>query len=189
MTRRRLRIPTIVALLAALALLAAGCGSDKAVLKGDSAAVYLDLNHLKYQVQVSRELNQHDPEDANYLVGLPPAERALSPTQAWFGVFVTVYNRTTQTHLAASDFTVTDTQGNVYSPIQLQPINPIAYRARNVHPKDQIPRPGSLGFFDPSAGAMLLFRVNLASFDNRPLLLRIADPLNPSVTATEPLDL
>ena len=39
-----------------------------------------------------------------------------------------------------------------------------------------------------TGGSLLLFKVKIASFDNRPLTLRIADPLNPSVVATEPLD-
>lgn len=188
MRLRGFRVPTVVAIVAALAAVAAGCGDTQHTLTADSAAIYLDLNHLKYQVQISRELNQHDPEDINYLVGLPPAARALGPDEAWFGVFLSVYNRTKETHLAASGFTVTDTQGQVYRPIQLSSINSFAYRQRNVERNDQIPRLGSVAYYGPSGGSMLLFKVKIASFDNRPLTLRVADPLDPSVVATEPLD-
>lgn len=188
MTPRRLRIPTILALAVALAGVT-GCGDTTSKHHADTAASYLDLNHLKYQVQVSRELQQHDAEDANYLIGLPPAARSLAPDEAWFGVFIAVYNRTKQTHLAAADFTVTDTQGQVYRPIALQSINPFAYRQRDVERNDQIPRLGSVPYYSPAGGSLLLFKLKLASFDNRPLLLRIADPLNPSTIASEPLDL
>jgi hypothetical protein len=189
MRLRGLQIPTAVAIVAMLATVTAGCGDTKNTLKADSGAIYLDLNHLKYQVQISRELNQHDPEDISYLVGVPPAARTLAPNQAWFGVFVAVYNRTHQTHLAAADFTITDTQGQVYRPIQLDRINSFAYRQRNVQRNDQIPRLGSVAYYAPTGGSMLLFKVTYASFDNRPLTLHIADPLNPSVVATEPLDI
>jgi hypothetical protein len=188
MSLRGLRIPTVVAIVAALAGVAAGCGDTRHTLTADSAAIYLDLNHLKYQVQISRELNQHDPEDLNYLIGLRPAARALAPNQAWFGIFLSVYNRTHDTHLSAASFTVTDTQGQVYRPVQLASINQFAYRQRNVERDDQIPRLGSVAYYAPSGGSLLLFKVKAASFDNRPLALRIADPLNPSVVATEPLD-
>jgi hypothetical protein len=188
MRLRGLRVPTVVAIVAALAAIASGCGDTQHTLTADSAAIYLDLNHLKYQLQISRELNQHDPEDLNYLIGLPPATRALAANEAWFGVFLTVYNRTHESYLSARSFTVEDTQGQIYHPLQLASINPFAYRQRNVQRDDQIPRLGSVAYYAPSGGSMLLFKVKVASFDNRPLTLRIADPLNPSVVATEPLD-
>ena len=188
MRLRGLRVPTGVAIVAALAALAAGCGDTQHTLTAESGAIYLDLNHLKYQVQISRELNQHDPEDSNYLIGLPPAARALAPDQAWFGVFLAVYNRTHDTHLSAASFTVVDTQGQVYHPVQLESINPFAYRQRNVERNDQIPRLGSVAYYASSGGSLLLFKVKTTSFDNRPLALRIADPLNSSIVATEPLD-
>jgi hypothetical protein len=188
MRLRGLRVPSVVAIVAALAAIGAGCGDTQHTLTGSSAAIYLDLNQLKYQVQISRELNQHDPEDLNYLAGLPPAARALAPNEAWFAIFVTVYNRTHETHLSAGSFTVTDTQGQVYRPVPVGSVNPFAYRQRNVQRDDQIPRLGSVAYYAPSGGSMLLFKVKVASFDNRPLTLRIADPLNPSVVATEPLD-
>lgn len=184
-----MRTATVLAAAAALALTATGCGDTTHTRKGDSAAIYLDLNHLKYQVQVSREMNPHDPEDINYLAGLPPAARSLSPSQAWFGIWLSVYNRTKESHLAASSFTVTDTQGVSYHPIELQRINQFAYHQRNVERNDQIPRLGSVAYYAPTGGSLLLFKISLTSFQNRPLTLRIADPTDPSVVAEEPLDI
>jgi hypothetical protein len=192
MTARPARLSMIVALSAALAALASGCGNTTNTLTGSAsstAAPYLDLNGLKYQVQVSRQLNPHNAEDANYLVGLAPSQQGLAPDQAWFGVFVTVYNPSHASHLAAADFTVTDTQNNVYRPTPVATVNPFVYRQRTVGRDDQIPRLGSLPFYGPSGGAILIFKVKLSSFDNRPLQLRITDPVDPSVVAMEPLDL
>jgi hypothetical protein len=185
----KLRTVSVLAATAALAASAAGCGDTTHTLTGDSAAIYLDLNHLKYQVQVSREINAHDPEDINYLVGLPPADRGLRPDQSWFGVWLAVFNRTKQTHLAAASFTVTDTQGNVYRPIPLNSVNLFAYHQRNVERNDQIPRQGSAASYAPIGGELLLFKINDLSFQNRPLTLRIVDPTNPSLVAEEPLDI
>ena len=58
----------------------------------DSEAIYVNVGQLKYQVQFSRELNPYDTEDASYLEGLSPATAALTPAQAWFGVFMLVLN-------------------------------------------------------------------------------------------------
>lgn len=182
----------IVAVSAALAALASGCGNTTNTLTGSAsstAAPYLDLNGLKYQVQVSRQLNPNNAEDANYLTGLPAPQQRLAPDEAWFGVFVAVYNRSGQAHLAAADFTVTDTQDNVYRPTPVGTVNPFAYRQRTVGRDDQIPTLGSLPFYGPSGGAILLFKVKLSSFDNRPMQLRITDPVDPSIVASEPLDL
>jgi hypothetical protein len=189
MKARAARLSMIVATASALAALASGCGNTTNTLTGTTGAAYLDLNGLKYQVEISRQLNPRAAEDANYLVGLTPSQQGLAADQAWFGVFVAVYNTSHQSHLAAADFTVTDTQGNVYRPTPFGTVNPFAYRQRTVGRDDQIPRLGSVGFYAPSGGAVLLFKVKLSSFDNRPLQLRIADPVDPSVVATEPLDL
>src|SRR5579859_7897086 len=55
-------------------------------------APYLDVGPLTYEVQLSRELNPADSEDASYLLGLKPAQLALTPAEEWFAVFLQVYN-------------------------------------------------------------------------------------------------
>ena len=55
-------------------------------------APYLNVGPLVYEVQLSRELNPSNIEDAAYLQGLTPAEAQLEPGQEWFGVFMQVYN-------------------------------------------------------------------------------------------------
>ena len=54
------------------ALFAAGCGNKEAtVTVGDTEGIYLDIDDLKYQVQISRYMNPNDVEDRSYLAGLP----------------------------------------------------------------------------------------------------------------------
>src|SRR6476646_1844568 len=134
MTSRPRKLST--ALLAAIAVLTLGAcgGSHTKVTTGTYAgesgknAPYLDVGELKYQVQLSRQLNPANTEDSAYLAGLTPAERQLAPGQQWFGVFVQVYNTTQRPALAAPARTVYDTQGNNYAPLAPAPTNRYAYR-------------------------------------------------------------
>src|SRR3981081_3135803 len=75
-------------------------------------APYLDVGPLVYQVQISRQLNPFDTEDASYLRGVAAAQRQLAPGQEWFGVFLQVYNHTSRQLPAATSMPVSDTQGN-----------------------------------------------------------------------------
>src|SRR5580700_12169468 len=75
-------------------------------------APYLNVGPLVYEVQLSRELNPANSEDASYLQGLTPEQRKLEPGQEWFAVFMQVYNNTDQQHPAATSMTITDTQEN-----------------------------------------------------------------------------
>src|SRR5580658_4277798 len=107
----------ILALSATLAL--GGCGdSHTRVTTGTYAgesganAPYLNVGPLVYEVQLSRELNPANSEDASYLQGLTAEQRKLEPGQEWFAVFLQVYNNTNRQHPAATSLTITDTQEN-----------------------------------------------------------------------------
>src|SRR3979490_627492 len=111
-----------LALLSMLALSACGDSHTRVTTgtyAGESGAnaPYLDVGPLVYEVQLSRQLNPADTEDAAYLQGLSPAQRQLAPGQEWFGVFLQVFNHNHRELPAATSPTVTDTQGNTYSPI------------------------------------------------------------------------
>jgi len=184
------------ALLAATAVLTlAACGdSHSKVTTGTYAgesgknAPYLDVGPLKYQVQLSRQLNPANPEDSAYLAGLTPAQRLLLPGQQWFGVFMQVYNVNEHPQLAAPTMVVIDTQGNTYTPLVTDPTNRFAYRGGVVPANGRIPEPGTPAFWMPTQGAVLLYKIKIASLDNRPLVLRIANPTNHSETASAELD-
>src|SRR5690349_6007993 len=98
----RLRRPSSLLLSLALGLLSAlalgACGnSETKVTTGTYAgesgqnAPYLNVGPLIYEVQLSRQLNPANVEDAAYLQGLTPVQRALAPGQEWFAVFIQVY--------------------------------------------------------------------------------------------------
>lgn len=183
----------VLALVAVLALSACGDSHTKVTTgtyAGESGAnaPYLDVGPLIYEVQLSRELNPADTEDAAYLQGLSPADRQLGPGQEWFAVFVQVYNNGSGALPAANDLTIADTQGNVYQPIVPDETNPFAYRAGMVPGKGRLPVPSSTAASGPTQGALLLYKIHIVSLDNRPLKLRIANPADPAETASAELD-
>ena len=191
----RLRKPLllILALVAALALGACG-NADTRVTTGTYAgesgqnAPYLNVGPLVYEVQLSRQLNPANIEDAAYLRGLTPIERHLAPGQEWFAVFMQVYNHSSIALPAATNMTISDTQNNIYAPIVPDTTNEFAYRGGLVPPKDRLPLPESVANSGATQGALLLYKIQIVSLDNRPLELKIVDPRNPTQTASAELD-
>ena len=183
-------------LLACWALLAlGGCGDSHThvttgTYAGESgaSAPYLNVGPLIYQVQLSRQLNPADTEDASYLQGLPPLQRTLTPSQEWFAVFLQVYNNNSQGRPAARDPTITDTQGITYTPIVPSASNQFAYRGGTVPPKGRLPLLDSIAGAGPTQGALLLYKIQIASLSNRPLKITIVDPYDASQRAIAELD-
>jgi hypothetical protein len=181
------------ALLAVLAVSACGDSHTRVTTgtyagEAGAGAPYLYVGPLIYEVQVSRELNPFNTEDAAYLQGLSPTESKLEPGQEWFAVFMQVYNNNSRELPAASDITISDTQNNVYSPTALAETNAFAYRAGMVAPKGQLPAPGTVADDDPAQGELLLYKIQIASLDNRPLELKIVNPEDPAESASAELD-
>ena len=185
--RRRAAALLAVAL---VGLAAAGCGNkEDRKTEGKTEAAYIDVAALKYQVQISRQLNPADPEDRAYLQAVPAAERALRPDESWFAVFMRVENESKRPQPAAVDFTIQDTQDNTYTPVPLQPTNPFAYTGGSVPSQGFIPIPDSPAFNTPSInGLLVLFKVRNLSYDNRPLVLTIKSPKVPQQEGTVDLD-
>jgi hypothetical protein len=181
------------ALLAMLALSACGESHSRVVTgtyAGESGAnaPYLDVGPLIYEVQLSRELNPSNTEDASYLRGLSAEQRQLKPGEEWFAVFVEVFNNSSRELPAAKEISIADTQGNVYTPLAQEEVNPFTYRGGMVPAKGQLPSPGTTAADGPTQGALLLFKIQVVSLDNRPLELKIVDPSNPAQTASAELD-
>ena len=174
----------IAVLLAGLALNACG-KADEPASEGETEAVYLDLDGLQYQVQISRQLNPYDVEDSYYVRGQNQPAPARDDT--WFGVFVRVYNPTDTPKRATSEFEIHDTQGNIYKPVPLDNTNVFRYVPTSLGSEQMIPTPGSPGFNSPIRGSLLLFRVKIESFENRPLTFIIRQP-GSSAEAEVPLD-
>ena len=182
----RRRLPAL--LLAAVAVLALGaCGNkEKAVLFGPTEGAYLDLGPLAYQVQISRLLNPFNAEDRGYLVDVRNPK--LTGQQQWFAVFMRVQNVGDRRATAASDYKITDTQGNVFRPVQIGPQNVFAYRPLSLPPDGVLPVPDSPPSETTIQGSLVLFKIPTPNLANRPLELSIRDPAVSNQEATVDLD-
>lgn len=152
------------------------CGKHPPENTGKNEGSYVETGGLQYQVQISRQLNQRDFEDRDYLIGLPAGTK-LGPGEQYFAVFMRVFNRDDEAARASSSFHLTDTTGKRYDPITINTkINRVAYRPATVNPSDQLPLPGSLGRENTTQGGLVLFKLPVAAYDSRPLVLHIEPP-------------
>jgi hypothetical protein len=176
--------------LLAVAAVGAGCGNkEDEVFTAETEGAYLDVGELRYQVQISRQLNPADIEDRAYLNGVPVADRALDRGQSWFGVFMRVENPTEEPHRAAVEFELEDTDEQIYEPVELSRQNPFAYQGGVVQPEDTLPPLQSAAQQNETIfGSLVLFKVDTASFENRPLELKILSPEVPQTESTLALD-
>jgi hypothetical protein len=183
-----MRARLLTLLLVIVAAFAVGACGDKQeiTLHGATEGTYIDVGGLKYQVQISRLLNPTDREDVGYLIDLP-AGQSLGATDHWFAVFMRVENDSDKAERAATNYDIRDTQNNVYRPIEMGPKNVFAYRSAVLQPKDLLPLPSSPAAENTIQGSMLLFKIPVANFQNRPLVLEIHSPTG-GPTGTVDLD-
>ncbi len=179
MIARRSRI-----LVCALALVLglSACGNKTAhprVADANNNGGYLDAGPITYQLEVSRVLNQYSTEDAQYVAGLPTGTAQPTADQEWYGVFLWAKNQTSQRQTTAGRFVVTDTEGNTYYPLKLNPnANPYAWTPHTLAPLAIQPGPDTTASTGPTQGQLLLFKINNAAFNNRPLTLKILGSAN-----------
>jgi hypothetical protein len=179
-------IGAVLALAAAFALTACGSKVDTGTNAGaDNNGVYVSLDDVFYQLQVSRELNPFSPEDHGYLAGVgnhPPGAQ-----QIWYGVFLRALNKSNQPRRTSDSFDIRDTQGKVYQPVPVDPAtNQYAWTAQPLQPLGTEPAPDTTASFGPTQGALILFKLDNAVYANRPLTLEIHSGTK---TATISLDL
>jgi hypothetical protein len=170
MGRQRLGL---AAVLLVMVMLFAACGEEHEldVVEGEP----VELGELLYNVQITRFLNPNDPEDAAYLRGQPGAR----PDQEYLGVFMTVENEGDTTANLPSEMTIRDTRDNTYEPVDSKSAYALELGAP-VRAGDEVPAPDTPAASGPIAGAMVLFLVDRAVTENRPIELEI-----PSQTDTE----
>jgi hypothetical protein len=172
---RLLRIALSTAL---VTVVAAGCGGGTGVVTtAETEGLYLDINGLKYQIEMSRYMNPSDVEDREYLVGLPETTPPPSGDEIYFGVWVRVENVSeTETRPAASVWEIHDTQENIYRPLPIDPdVNPFVFEPVDVPPKTVLPLATSAAGQGPTQGLLLLFKIRNESFQNRPLELKFSN--------------
>ncbi|HKE81173.1 MAG TPA: hypothetical protein VKB54_17790 [Solirubrobacteraceae bacterium] len=184
-----MRARSITLLLVAFAALALGaCGNKESrTTHADTEGIYVDVGPLKYQVQISRLLNPNNLEDKGYLIDLP-AGQALGAQDQWFAVFMRVENGSHHAAPIADQYKIVDTEGNEYTPIQMGPKNVFSYRAGELSGNSVFPAPDSPAAENTIQGAMLLFKIPVANFENRPLVLEIKSSAVPDESATVNLD-
>jgi hypothetical protein len=170
-------MPRLVVLaVAVIALAAAGCGHESKTV-ADTEGIYLDVNGLSYQIQMSRYLNPNDVEDSEYLIGLPAGTAPPGGNDIFFGVWVRVQNFSDQPRPAASTWEIHDTQDNVYRPIPIDTnTNPFVFQPGvEVPGPGVIPNPSGAAGQGPTQGSLLLFKVKTDSLQNRPLELHFSN--------------
>ena len=158
----------------ALAVGLAACGQESQPSSSENDGVYVDAGPITYQLQVSRQLNQYTVEDKQYLAGLPSGQGVLTPDQLWYGVFLWAKNQTDQYHPTSDRFTITDTSGNIYKPIALDTaVNGYAWTSQLLAPTAIEPEPNTTASFGPTQGGLILFKLPVSIYSNRPLTLTI----------------
>lgn len=163
-----------VAIAATLTLTACGDKSDVIHL-AETEGIYVNVDDLKYQVQISRALNPGAiPEDRTFLDGVEPSQAELGPDEVWFAIFVRVENETDDPQTPTTVFELEDQQGNTFEPIDVDESNPFAYDSDPIRPHGYAPGPDTIARQVGSVGGMLrLFKVKHSTLDNRPLELKI----------------
>jgi hypothetical protein len=175
----RSRLGLVAVLLAAVVLLAA-CGEEEEldVVEGEP----VELGELLYNVQLTRFLNPNDPEDEAYLRGQPAAR----PDQEYLAVFMTVDNEGDTTADLPDEMTIRDTRDNTYLPVDSESEYALELGAP-VEAGEEVPAPDTPAASGPISGAMVLFLVDRAVTENRPIELEI--PSQSDVEARVELDI
>jgi len=188
----RLTTKSLTLLAAATAAVTLGaCGNKQSSIhEAETEGVYVNVGDLKYQVQVSRQLNPAAiPEDRTFMSGIVPvADATLAPGDIPFAVFIRIENETGKPVKPATAFAITDTDGNIYRPVKQASVNPFAYTGDPVPAKSFVPNPDSVPAQVGSVGGLvLLFKIKRDSLNNRPLVLHIKS-FFPDDEATVTLD-
>jgi hypothetical protein len=167
----------LLCLASVAALAASGCGNkEEFTTVGHTEGIYVTVDDMKYQIQISRILNPASPEDQGYLRGVPETE-TLADDEIWYGIFMRVENDTDEPHEMADEFAIHDTEGTEFEPIDVDPeLNVFTYQADELGARTLYPVLNSPASDNTIRGGLILFKVNASSLGNRPLEFEIASP-------------
>ena len=159
------------------ALAASGCGNkEELVTVAETEGIYVTVDDLKYQIQISRILDPASREDEAYLRGVAETE-TLSEDEVWYGIFMRVENDTDEPHPMATDFVIHDTEGHTYEPVDIDPeLNVFAYEPEELQPGRVYPLLNAPAADNTIRGGLILFKIPASSLGNRPLELEIESP-------------
>jgi len=164
------RISIALVALAALALPVAGCGSEEEeldVIEGEP----IEADDVRYNVVLSRFLNPDDTEDKAYVEGHP----APPPDTQYFGVFLQIENEGEEDTVLPDEMTITDTVDNRYDPLESESPYALPLGAPLLA-GEVFPEANSIAADGPTQGNLVLFLIQEASTENRPLELDIPLP-------------
>jgi hypothetical protein len=151
-----------------LGLLLVGCGGNpEDTLKVDEGEG-MKLGDLVYNVQITRFLNPQDGEDSAYLVGQPPPPN----DEFYLAVFMQVSNDSDTPQKVPTDFRVVDTRGAQFKPLASRSLFALDLGGE-VPANGQLPDPETTAANGPIQGSMVLFLINRAANEDRPLMLDI----------------
>ncbi|MCE3266285.1 MAG: hypothetical protein K0S15_994 [Solirubrobacterales bacterium] len=162
------RTGLIAALVCALALAAAACGEEESTLVVEGEPV--ELGELRFNVALTRFLNPNDPEDREYLEGLS----APPPGEAYLGIFMSVENEGDGSVALPSerDMKVIDTTGAEFEPSESKTVFAFPF-GDAVEPGGEVPAEDTAAASGPVQGSVVLFLMDIAAAENRPLELEI----------------
>jgi hypothetical protein len=173
----RLARLALVCVAALAALAASGCGNkEDEVTRAETEGIYVTVDDVKYQIQISRILNPAAPDDAAYLRGLPEGEE-LADDEVWYGIFMRAENDSDDPRPIAENFRITDTQGDVFEPIDIDPAtNDFVYEPTDLQPGTLVPALDTPASDNTIKGGLILFKIPASALANRPLELEIESP-------------
>ncbi|MGZ5308152.1 MAG: hypothetical protein ACXWEL_04150 [Solirubrobacterales bacterium] len=166
------RLPRI-ALAAALAvglLGLAGCKINETKLDDIEEGQTFKLGELRFNALFDRFLNGQQVEDRDYLGDAPPVPEG----KTYFGVFLLVKNPGEEDEVlpARESFKITDTTGAEFTPLPTQSLYEFPY-GETIPAHAEVPDPDSVPANGPIQGALVMFEIDQAATENRPLEFHI----------------
>jgi hypothetical protein len=175
---RRITIALVALLGLAVPLAACGAEEELDVAEGEP----IESDDVSYNVVISRFLNPDDTEDEGYLEGQPPPP----PGEQYFGVFMQIKNESEEDITVPEELTIIDTLDNEYEPLETE--SPYALPLGSSLPaEEELPEANSIAADGPTQGSLILYLIEEASTENRPLELAV--PLPSGEEGTVELDI
>jgi hypothetical protein len=159
-------VALVAALLVGLAL--SGCDTNPQATLHVDEGEGMQLGDLLYNVQISRFLNPNDAEDKAYMVGQPPP----SKDEFYLAVFMQISNTSGASQQVPTGFRVVDTVGTEFKPLPSDSLFALDLGGK-VPANGQLPEAETTAANGPIQGSMVLFRVDSAAVEDRPLVLDV----------------
>lgn len=149
----------------------AGCKINETKLDDIEEGQIFELGELRFNVLFDRFLNAQQVEDHDYLGGAPPPPEG----KTYFGVFLLVKNpgEEDQTLPTQDSFKITDTTGAEFTPFSTQSLYEFPYGA-TIPAHSDVPDPDSVPANGPIQGSVVVFELDQAATENRPLEFHIS---------------